>query len=171
MPLRGACCMPVSANVREPMPPSLYVRGFASLMLAVLATSCASNFDHRGDASCAIQVPPADSGELGIHGKLMKVHPRISSMPAGFSGCQTLWVDSPGGWEMSRLLVHRGRVVKLFDSKLECKYAGGELQSATGGECPASEPEVLPSEPAGCISQDVGGPKPREVCVDDHPPP
>lgn len=162
---------PPTANAREPMPRSRCFRGPALLLLAVLASSCASDFDHQGETSCAIQIPPINAGELGVHGKLMKVYPRISSMPANFSGCQTLWIDSPRGWEISRLLVRRGRVVRMFDATLDCKYAGGKLHSSSGGECPSSEPEVLPSEPAGCISQHIGGSKPREACIDDYPSP
>lgn len=149
----------------------VYLRGLLLVMLLAFATGCASDAELLTDASCHIQDPPPDAGELAPHGRLMKVHPRISSIPSGFSGCQTLWVKSPDGWETSRILLRKGRVIGLFDAKLQCRYAGGKLQSGRGGECPTTEPELIPTEPAGCISQHVGGPKPRGACVDDFPAP
>jgi hypothetical protein len=147
----------------------VYVRGFASLTALILLASCASKVNPLGEASCSVLVPPPDAGELAVHGKLMRVHPRISNMPADFNGCQTVWADDQGGWVISRVLVQRGRVAKLVGSKLECTYVGGKLQSVSSGDCPVYEPELVPSEPAGCISQSSVGQEPNAACVVDAP--
>jgi len=122
------------------------------------------------DANCNLQKPPLDAGEDAVHAKILKIYPRAKNMPSGYSGCQSVWLETPPNWALAfRMSFTGGHVVKLWTPEYECQYAGGKLTKPSSPECGAEAPEPMRSEPAGCVSQHRDSSRPTEECVVDEP--
>jgi hypothetical protein len=149
------------------IPTNICLAAFLALAMAAPAAHAQSR-----DASCSIQMPPPDAGEEATHAKILKVFPRAKNIPAGFSGCQSVWLEMPPTWALAfRLSFTDGRVVKLWTPSYECHYAADKLKTPASTECAPEPPEPMESEPAGCISQHREGDasRPSEECVADEP--
>lgn len=108
--------------------------------------------------NCHIAEPPAEAGDIfGGSAKASvagKVFPRLSDLPANYSGCQVLWSTiNNGPWYRSRLAVRNGRVEAVQPSPPVPLCAEGERTIDTG--CSPRQRALIVSFPPGCAKRTV----------------
>lgn len=126
--------------------------------LACLFALPAAAQEPRGD-NCEVLSAPESAGEIFfVIGKVSaagRVYPRLSEIPANYTGCQTLWVSMNGG-PVARTTTSfvGGRVVSVHpvpDGIPLCMV--GEKAAQTG--CTPRREVVQASFPAGCAARTV----------------
>jgi hypothetical protein len=155
-----------------------FMRALAFLLSFFGLTACQHSVQSGGvesTQSCQVEKPPTDSGEMSSHGIEMRIWPRSVSMPAKFTGCQTVWVIEREGTSVTTIMKtyyvdgsareHRDFSLNATAS-LVCVYKNETLRSGQSS-CPtfASVNERKQSVPPGCllkISKSALGP--NEPC-------
>lgn len=132
-----------------------------SLLALSLCSSSCSAVVAKGSQNdnCNFTSPPEDSGEDGIHGNLVKVYPRKSTMGDSYSGCQTVWALDGEHWKPAMIGVfNKGEVTRMKSparpgSPVEkCLVRSGVLVHGDKDICSALEVFPYSSAPANCIS-------------------
>lgn len=77
--------------------PAIVCLAASMLLIACIGPSSVARAD-PGNANCKLKTPPAESGEDGVHRRLMKIFPRASAIDATYNGCQTVWIEDEGKW-------------------------------------------------------------------------
>ena len=132
------------------------MRRIGTLTAALSLASAALAQDFEGE-NCRLNTPPPNAGEIFFDvGKVSaagRVYPRLSQIPAGYTGCQVLWASINGGRvTRSTTLFEAGRVVAVRpipDGIPLCE--AGEKAGETG--CTSRKTTVQVSYPAGCAAQ------------------
>jgi hypothetical protein len=107
-----------------------------------------------------LELAPTGAGEVISHGQVMKVHPRLSEMGHGFSGCQRLWLQRDGTWAFGGLIeVRDGKGTFLWERlgpwprKEPCSSANSWPKQGAAQLCLAGAGEPLPSSAPGCFER------------------
>lgn len=151
------------------------MRTFIALLLAISsATAYPADAAAGADPTCNVSTPPPDSGEGSAHSQLFKVYPRKSAIGARFNGCQSVWLYAPGRSgaasapvEFMRFHFKHGKVVAVQIGNASCRYSRAGLPNSDNGPaCPQTLPEVMPSQPAGCVQHSRSNTS--DTCDDDE---
>jgi hypothetical protein len=130
-----------------------------AVLLLVCCTAmpaCAAPRIEEIRANCDVVEPPAGSGEI-FHsiGKVLtagRVYPRLSEIPAGYTGCQVLWSSINGGPRFrSVTYLDAGRVVATQPEPEVPLCEAGEKAAETG--CTARRYTLQVSYPPGCAAR------------------
>ena len=154
--------------------------GFATPLILAVAAVLVSGDIPSNAPNCNLQSPPPNSGEIqGETSALdLKVFPRRKDLQARYTGCQTSWIKSEGGWQRySIAYLVRGKPVLLLawppadlgEDHLQCRYHDKKVVSGNEQDCPEVSEVVLPSMPAGCLQRlrSRKHPEPTE-CLDEE---
>jgi len=111
--------------------------------------------------NCNVASPPAESGETGSHGILIKIYPRRKDIGAGYTGCQTSWVGQQGKWallsvlyfEAGDLRAWRMPSVETPPPEIFCRFRSFQLEPGSPPQCYVPDPQVIPSPSfaPGCV--------------------
>lgn len=114
--------------------------------------------------NCDLKEPPADSGEDGHQGTLMKIYPRRGAIGSTYSGCQTVWARDGATWSVAFVgvfengTITRMRVPSEPGNPVEqCLMQSGRLVQGDKDIC--SSMDILfpySSVPPGCASVATG---------------
>jgi hypothetical protein len=147
----------------------LMMRRMAALIFAFALVSpvLAQEFSSE---NCDVSDPPTNSGEIFyVVGKVSvagRVYPRLSQIPANYTGCQVLWASINGGRvTRSVTLFEAGRVVSvrpLPDGIPLCQ--ANEKVADTG--CTSRKTTVQVSYPPGCAARVVESKSMPRDCID-----
>lgn len=92
------------------------VRFLAFLLPCLLGFSCCTPVLAVGAPmrNCDLKKPPADSGEDGDHGILIKIYPRRGAIGTTYSGCQTVWAGDGTTWSVVMVgFFEDGKITRL----------------------------------------------------------
>lgn len=127
------------------------------MLLLAGCAGAASATDLFEGPNCKLLEPPAEAGDfIAPKGTPVpmtgRIFPRLSSMPADYTGCQVLWSTINNGPRTRSLIALRsGRVEDVRPSPPVPLCAAGEKTIDTG--CSPRQLGLLPSFPAGCAKQ------------------
>jgi len=151
------------------------IRVIALLVPCLLAFSGCTSMQATDGAmrNCGLKEPPADSGEDGHQGTLMKIYPRRGAIGSTYSGCQTVWARDGATWSVAFVgvfengTITRMRVPSEPGNPVErCLMQSGQLVKGDKDACYSMD--ILftySSVPPGCAS--VGAADGRHDCVYD----
>jgi len=121
-------------------------------LVVVASTSLLAGASPPEGENCDLASPPADAGEAHSHvagaGVIGWIYPRLSTLPASYSGCQVLWYMGPKQLQRSMLFLRNGRVQSIFPEPMVPLCKVGEKTMDTG--CAPRQRAMLVSFPAGC---------------------
>lgn len=127
-----------------------------TLMISLSLSGYAFPVELKGE-NCDLSAAPSSSGEIfAAVGKtflLGRVYPRLSEIPANYTGCQVLWSSTNNGHvTRSAAFFQAGRIVSVSpvpDGVPLCTV--GEKAAETG--CTSPKYVVQVSYPAGCAAR------------------
>lgn len=135
-------------------------QGVAALAVCGVVT-CGNHLDAASPipasaSNCSLAEPPRDAGEDFTHTATEKIYPRLKDMPKDYTGCQSVWLESAGGWtRMSTTFFRNGEPVIFegFAVPRVCLYENKRLREGPPDSCPS--PRVLANEsmPSGCLAR------------------
>ncbi|MGA0610579.1 hypothetical protein [Caldimonas sp. KR1-144] len=133
----------------------MFAKLFASIFALAYATFAIAS-DASGDPNCSLETPPADAGEIfhffGGANVLGRVYPRLSAMPASYTGCQVLWSSIDGRPVVrTTTFIRGGRVVSSIPEPDVPFCLPGEQPIDTG--CRSRKGAFLVSYPPGCAAR------------------
>ena len=139
---------------------------YAFLAVLLLSQPQVGHAAEATEDACTLIKPPATAGELSFKSPTVALHsrtyPRLSEIPAGYTGCQVTRATINNRSSRTVVYVLAGRVESVAPEPAPPLCAKGERSTKTG--CTSRSQALQASFPAGCIARMVEGKYPQD-CI------
>jgi hypothetical protein len=116
--------------------------------------------------NCTLSEPPADAGEVAVHGMTIWVYPRAKDIFSNYTGCQTVFAEIDGKRKTVAITeMVDGDPIRIWSENetRECLFQKGRMIRGNPSDCPSSEDLLVKSMPPGCV-------KAKREAVEKHAP-